>query len=49
MALLRITSPHTQRAGRRTAWVMQMVILATIPGIVVQTWLFGWGDRKSVV
>ncbi|SBS38697.1 Electron transport complex protein RnfD [Marinomonas spartinae] len=43
MALLRITSPHTQRAGRRTSWVMLMVILATIPGIAVQSWLFGWG------
>lgn len=43
MGLLRISSPHTQRGGRRTAWVMQMVILATVPGIVVQTWLFGWG------
>ena len=43
MALLRITSPHTQRAGHRTSWVMQMVILATLPGLLVQTWLFGWG------
>lgn len=49
MALLRITSPHTQRAGRRTAWVMQMVILATIPGIVVQTWLFGWGTLINLM
>ncbi|RDL43483.1 electron transport complex subunit RsxD [Marinomonas piezotolerans] len=43
MALLRITSPHTHRAGRRTSWVMQMVILATLPGLLVQTWLFGYG------
>ncbi|WP_219702890.1 electron transport complex subunit RsxD [Marinomonas lutimaris] len=49
MALLRITSPHTQRAGRRTSWVMQMVILATIPGIVVQTWLFGWGTLINLM
>lgn len=49
MALLRITSPHTQRAGRRTSWVMQMVILATVPGILVQTWLFGWGTAINVV
>ncbi|ETI62365.1 electron transport complex subunit RsxD [Marinomonas profundimaris] len=49
MALLRITSPHTQRAGHRTAWVMQMVILATIPGIIVQSWLFGWGTLINLV
>jgi len=49
MALLRISSPHTQRAGHRTSWVMQMVILATIPGIVVQTWLFGWGTLINLM
>jgi electron transport complex protein RnfD len=49
MALLRITSPHTQRGGHRTSWVMQMVILATIPGIVVQFWLFGWGTLINLV
>lgn len=49
MALLRITSPHTQRAGHRTSWVMQMVILATLPGLFVQTWLFGWGTLIQVV
>lgn len=48
MALLRITSPHTQRAGRRTSWVMMMVILATVPGIAVQTWLFGWGNIINI-
>ncbi len=49
MALLRITSPHTQRAGRRTSWVMQMVILATLPGLLVQTWLFGYGTLINLV
>ncbi|ADZ92137.1 electron transport complex subunit RsxD [Marinomonas mediterranea] len=49
MALLRVTSPHTQRAGQRTAWVMQMVILATIPGLAVQTWLFGFGTLINLV
>ena len=49
MALLRISSPHTQRAGHRTSWVMQMVILATIPGIAVQTWLFGWGNLINII
>jgi electron transport complex protein RnfD len=49
MALLRITSPHTHRGGRRTSWVMQMVILATIPGILVQTWLFGFGTLINIL
>lgn len=49
MALLRITSPHTQRAGHRTSWVMQMVILATLPGLLVQTWLFGYGTLINVM
>lgn len=48
MTLLRITSPHTQRAGRRTSWVMLMVILATVPGIAVQSWLFGWGTLINI-
>ncbi|MGR0278498.1 electron transport complex subunit RsxD [Marinomonas dokdonensis] len=48
MALLRITSPHTQRAGQRTSWVMQMVILATLPGVLLQTWLFGWGTLMNI-
>jgi len=49
MALLKITSPHTQRAGRRTSWVMQMVMLATLPALLVQTWLFGWGTLIHVI
>ncbi|GAB3481973.1 electron transport complex subunit RsxD [Marinomonas epiphytica] len=49
MALLRITSPHTQRPGQRTAWVMQMVILATLPGILMQTWLYGWGTAINLM
>ncbi|TDO98811.1 electron transport complex subunit RsxD [Marinomonas balearica] len=49
MALLRISSPHTQRPGHRTAWIMQMVILATIPGLAVQTWLFGYGTLINLI
>lgn len=49
MALLRITSPHTQRAGQKTAWVMQMVIIATLPGLFVQTLLFGWGTLINIL
>lgn len=49
MALLRITSPHTHRAGRRTSWVMLMVILATVPGLIAQTWFFGYGTLINLV
>lgn len=49
MALLRITSPHAHRPGKRTAWIMQMVIAATLPGLMVQTWLFGWGTLINVM
>ncbi|WP_425641361.1 electron transport complex subunit RsxD [Marinomonas gallaica] len=49
MSLLRITSPHTHRAGRRTSWVMQMVILATVPGLITQTYLFGYGTLINLV
>lgn len=49
MSLLRITSPHTHRAGQRTSWVMQMVILATVPGLLVQTWLFGFGTLINLM
>lgn len=49
MRLLRITSPHTRRAGHRTAWVMQMVMLATLPGFLVQTWFYGWGTFIQIL
>jgi len=49
MALLRITSPHTQRPGRKTAWVMSMVIIATLPGLIAQTYWFGWGTPINIV
>lgn len=49
MALLRITSPHTHRPGRSTAWMMKMVILATVPALLVQSWLFGWGTLINLL
>ena len=50
MALPRITSPHA-KGSNRTQQVMLQVLLATVPGILALTWLFGVGtlDRKSVV
>ena len=48
MALLSITSPHTQGA-RRTTQVMLWVIVATLPGLLAQTWFFGWGNLINVL
>ena len=42
MAFLKVTSPHAQ-GPRTTSWVMQQVILATIPGVAALTYFFGFG------
>lgn len=42
MALPRITSPHT-KGSNRTQRVMLLVLAATLPGVVVLTWLYGAG------
>lgn len=36
------SSPH-QHIRRDTGQVMRLVILAMLPGILLQTWFFGWG------
>ncbi|TEW53409.1 electron transport complex subunit RsxD [Psychromonas sp. RZ22] len=40
MAFFNITSPH-QQTKRRTPEIMQLVILALVPGILVHSYLFG--------
>ena len=42
MAFLKVTSPHAQ-GPKTTSWVMQQVILATIPGVAALTYFFGFG------
>ncbi|MCF7203334.1 RnfABCDGE type electron transport complex subunit D [Pseudomonas oligotrophica] len=42
MALPRITSPHA-KGSNRTQRVMLLVLLATLPGALVLTWLYGAG------
>lgn len=42
MALPRITSPHAT-GHNRTSQVMQLVLLATLPGVLALTWLYGFG------
>ena len=48
MAFVKLSSPHAQGA-LRTNRVMQWVILATLPGLLVQTLFFGWGNLINVV
>ncbi len=47
MALLKVTSPHTVNA-LSTARIMQLVLLATVPGILALTWHFGWGTLVNI-
>jgi len=48
MPLLRITSPHAH-GPLSTSRVMQNVLLATIPGIIVLTHFFGFGTLVNIV
>lgn len=48
MALQRVTSPHAT-GSTRTMWVMQQVLLATVPGVFALTWFFGWGTLINIV
>ena len=43
MTFIKITSPHSHY-GYSTAQLMSWVLLATVPGLLVQTWFFGWGS-----
>lgn len=42
MNLSLTSSPH-QRVKRNTSQVMKLVIFAALPGLLVQSWIFGWG------
>ena len=48
MAFKQVTSPHAHSA-QSTSKVMQLVIWATVPGILALTWQFGWGSLINVV
>ena len=48
MALMRITSPHAH-GPMSTPRVMQNVLLATVPGIIVLTHFFGFGTLINIV
>lgn len=48
MALMRITSPHAH-GPMSTSRVMQNVLLATVPGIIVLTHFFGFGTLVNII
>ncbi|HCP54215.1 MAG: electron transport complex subunit RsxD [Pseudomonadaceae bacterium] len=48
MALPRITSPHA-KGNNRTQQVMLQVLLATVPGILALTWLYGFGTLINLL
>ena len=47
MALISITSPHSQAPGNIGAF-MRQVIYATIPGVAALTYYFGWGTLINI-
>ena len=47
MAFIRRTSPHAHTAST-TGDIMRWVIYATLPGLVVLTYFFGWGSLINV-
>jgi electron transport complex protein RnfD len=48
MPLLRLTSPHAH-GPMSTQRVMLNVLLATVPGILVLTWFFGYGTFVNIL
>jgi len=48
MAFKQITSPHAH-AAQNTGKVMQLVLWATLPGLLALTYHFGWGSLINVV
>lgn len=48
MSLIRASSPHTHSA-LSTARMMQLVLLAILPGLAASLWFFGWGVLINIV
>jgi len=48
MAFIKISSPHVARPTK-TADIMRLVIIATIPGFIAMTFFFGWGTLINTV
>jgi len=48
MALLTLSSPHA-KGPQRTSNMMRWVIAMTLPGLLLQTLFFGWGNLHNVL
>lgn len=48
MSLIRVSSPHAH-GSVSTGSVMRQVLLATVPGVAVLTWFFGFGTLVNVL
>lgn len=48
MAIAPISSPHAMGSNRTRA-IMLQVLVATIPGILLLTWFFGWGTLINLL
>ena len=48
MALIRSSSPHLHKMNQ-TGRVMQLVLIATLPGLAAMTFFFGWGTLINVI
>ena len=48
MALVTRSSPH-MRKQKSTASIMRWVILLCLPGLLAQTYFFGWGNLHNVI
>ncbi|MFZ5602621.1 MAG: electron transport complex subunit RsxD [Pseudomonadota bacterium] len=47
MALLNVTSPHVHKPGNTGAF-MREVIYATVPGVAIMTYFFGWATLINI-
>ena len=48
MAMAPISSPHAM-GNNRTRTIMLQVLAATVPGILLLTWFFGWGTLINIL
>ncbi len=48
MSLLTLSSPHA-KGPNKTANMMRWVVAMTIPGLLLQTLFFGWGNLHNVI
>lgn len=48
MAMAPISSPHAM-GNNRTRTIMLQVLAATVPGIILLTWFFGWGTLINIL